>query len=345
MKAKIICMIVTVSMLGAKSTSSLSKRSGWETYKGEYTLDSSYNGSQIAEHMNKTEIVGQTDRVPHRPAAELRKQPFRNELFHEVLSTTYVASASPLNKRSEWKKYFDNYKAVGTIYIVDERPEGGNFVYNYDRAVRRFTPASTFKIPHALFVLDAGIVKNEFQVFPWDGIERSVGVEKYDAVWNSSQTLSSSMRYSVVWLYQQFAQELSSRKEMDYMSRSGYGNVVVGEDIEQFWLDGSLEISALEQVAFLQKLYRNQLPFAIEHQRLVKDIMITEAGSDYKIRSKTGWGTPEDKDGVGWYVGWVERDDGAIFFAANIEMPNGQSDLSKRTSIVKDILRDIDALN
>ena len=257
--------------------------------------------------------------------------------------TTHIASAS-LIERPEWGRYFSNGNAVGTIYIVDERGEGG-IVYNRDRAVRRFTPASTFKIPHALFVLDAGIVEDEFQVFPWDGVERSVGVEKYDAVWNSSQTLPSSMRYSVVWLYQQFARELGSEKEVDYLSSLDYGNATIGEDVEQFWLDGSLEISALEQVAFLQKLYRNQLPFAVEHQRLVKDIMITEAGSDYKIRSKTGWGTPEDKDSVGWYVGWVERDDGAVFFAANIEMPNGQADLSKRTSIVKDILRDLDALD
>lgn len=73
---------------------------------------------------------------------------------------------SSLKERPEWGKYFDNHNAVGTIYLVDERPGGGNFVYNRDRAITRFTPASTFKIPHALFALDAGIVENEFQVFP-----------------------------------------------------------------------------------------------------------------------------------------------------------------------------------
>ena len=105
------------------------------------------------------------------------------------------------------------------------------------------------------------------------------------------------------------------------------------------------KILALEQVAFLQKLYRNQLTFAREHQRLVKDMMITEAGSDYKIRSKTGWGTPEDGNGIGWYVGWVERDNGAVFFAANIDMSNGEEDLPKRTAVVNEILRELDVLN
>ena len=36
----------------------------------------------------------------------------------------------------------------------------------------------------------------------------------------------------------------------------------------------------MEQVDFLRKLYRNELPFKVEHQRLVKDIMIVEAGRD-----------------------------------------------------------------
>jgi hypothetical protein len=48
--------------------------------------------------------------------------------------------------------------------------------------------------------------------------------------------------------------------------------------IDTFWLSGNLRISAEAQVAFLQRLYRNELPFRVERQRLVKDLMIVEAG-------------------------------------------------------------------
>ena len=41
----------------------------------------------------------------------------------------------------------------------------------------------------------------------------------------------------------------------------------------------------MEQVDFL-KLYRNELPFKVEHQRLVKDIMIVEAGRDWILEGK-----------------------------------------------------------
>ena len=41
-----------------------------------------------------------------------------------------------------------------------------------ERAGKRYSPASTFKVPHTLFALDAGVVKDEFQVFPWDGVKK-----------------------------------------------------------------------------------------------------------------------------------------------------------------------------
>lgn len=44
-----------------------------------------------------------------------------------------------------------------------------------------------------------------------------------------------------------------------------------------FWVEGDLAISANEQIAFLKALYRNELPFRMEHQRLVKDVLVVEA--------------------------------------------------------------------
>ena len=57
-----------------------------------------------------------------------------------------------------------------------------------------------------------------------------------------------------------------------------------------YWVDGKLAISAEEQVVFLKSLYQNDLPFELEHQRLLKDVMIVEAEKDWILRAKTGWG-------------------------------------------------------
>ncbi|HOT96322.1 MAG TPA: hypothetical protein PLG50_15050 [bacterium] len=47
---------------------------------------------------------------------------------------------------------------------------------------------------------------------------------------------------------------------------------------------------------------------------------------------------------MGWWVGWVERPDGAVFFALNIDMPGDGADAPKRESIGRAILHSIQAL-
>ena len=92
-----------------------------------------------------------------------------------------------------------------------------------------------------------------------------------------------------------------------------------------------------------EKLYRNELPFKVEHQRLVKDIMIVEAGRDWILRAKTGWQARVEPQ-IGWWVGWVETPTGAVIFALNIDLPGGMKDAPKREAIVRSILQSIGAL-
>lgn len=236
-------------------------------------------------------------------------------------------------ERGEWGVFFSESQAVGTMVLVDEREAGGGSgVYQKERAEKRFSPASTFKIPHALLALDAGVVRDEFHIFPWDGKPHAI------SAWNRDQNLRSSMRGSVVWVYQAFAREIGLEREGQYLQKIGYGNADTSGP-EPFWVEGELRISALEQVAFLRRLYRNELPFSVNHQRLVKDIMIVEAGRDWILRAKTGWsGT------VGWWVGWVEWPTGPVFFALNMDTPQRMDDLPKREIIARKVLRSIQAL-
>ncbi|BDS06812.1 hypothetical protein NT6N_18520 [Oceaniferula spumae] len=244
-----------------------------------------------------------------------------------------VAAEYDLVSRPEWKAVFAEFKAEGTMVVVDERAEsGGRFVYNRKRAATRFSPASTFKIPHAMFAIDAGVVRDEFQVIPWDGKKR------FYEPWNRDQTLRSSMRHSVVWVYQTFEKAIGEEGERKYMEKINYGNAdPTGK--APFWVEGNLRISAVEQIDFLQRLHRNKLPLSLNAQRLVKDVMINEAGSDWILRAKTGWsGT------IGWWVGWVEHPSGVVFFALNMDTPNRMDDLFKREAIARRILHSMNAL-
>jgi beta-lactamase class D len=236
--------------------------------------------------------------------------------------------------RSDWQTIFDNYASQGTIVVMDLRKgESKLMVFNEPRSQQRLPPASTFKIPHALFALDAGIVKDEFQLFPWDGVERSF------AQHNQDQDLRSSMRNSAVWVYEQFGEKIGLDKARDYLTTIDYGNADPTGDTRAYWIDGNLRITAQEQIGFLKKLYLNELPFDEADQRLVKDIMIVEAGKEWILRAKTGW-----EGQIGWWVGWVEWPTGPVFFALNIDTPNRLEDLHKREAITRKVLQSIEAL-
>jgi beta-lactamase class D OXA-2 len=251
-----------------------------------------------------------------------------------LVFATSLHAKEVVQERPDWQKFFTDFKAEGTIVVADERETSRAYwVFNPERAQKRYSPASTFKIPHTLFALDAGVLRDEFQLFKWDGVPRSF------AGHNQDQNLRSAMRNSTIWVYEIFAKQIGEKKAKRYLQKINYGNADPSTSKSNYWVDGNLQITAHEQVEFLKKLYRNQLPFKLEHQRLLKDVMIMGAGRDWILRSKTGWDGKQ-----GWWVGWVERPNGAIFFALNMDTPNRLEDLYKREAITRAILQSIEAI-
>lgn len=239
-----------------------------------------------------------------------------------------VQAASPVQEHPEWSHFFTEAGIAGSMRVVDARTaDATTHVYNRARAQRRYSPASTFKIPHSLIALDAGILRDEFQVIPWDGVQRAT------AAWNKDQDLRSAMRNSTVWVYERLAQELGDARETAYLQKLGYGNAAISGD-KPFWVEGDLAIASVEQIAFLRRLCDNRLPFEVAQQRLVKDVMINAAGADWILRAKTGW-----TGSIGWRVGWIEWPSGPVFFAVNMDTPHRLGDLAKRQAITRRVLR------
>ncbi len=251
-------------------------------------------------------------------------------LFLTLIGASASAHWQP---RDDWAAIFDQAGVAGTIAVLDLRQgEHLGFVHNAERVRVPFIPASTFKVPHTLFALDAGVVADEFEILEWDGEPRWLDT------WNQDQDLRSAMRNSVVWVYQGFARAIGEERSRDYLKRLDYGNADPSDGIGRYWIDGELRISAIEQIEFLRKLYFNELPFRVEHQRLVKDLIINAATPACILRAKTGWTTAPEPD-IGWWVGWIESPRGPVFFALNIDMPRGRADAPRRLSITRNVLR------
>lgn len=103
------------------------------------------------------------------------------------------------------------------------------------------------------------------------------------------------------------------------MSRLDYGNGETGASIDTFWLDGALRISAVEQVRFLARLARGQLPFPGSVQEGVREMIRLERREGRDLYAKTGWENAPDQ-GVGWWGGWVQQADRVYAFALNIDI-------------------------
>ncbi len=178
------------------------------------------------------------------------------------------------------------------------------------RAAERYVPCSTFKIPNTLIGLESGVIPGAEFALRWDGKHQDVNA------WNRDQTLSTAMRDSVVWFYQEIARRVGLARMRRSVAALGYGNAQTGDRVDHFWLDGPLRISPREQVAFLRRLQAGALPVAPGHAALVRQLIVLEQHPGFTLRGKTGLGR-DGGSAVGWLVGELERD-GAYFVYATV---------------------------
>ena len=214
-------------------------------------------------------------------------------------------------------RHFKEANIEGSILIYSLKNKKV-FEHNPQRNATAFPVASTFKILNSLIALEAGAIASDLALLTWDGIPRML------PPCNQDLNLREAYKHSAVWFYQVLARRVGYAEIKQLIKNANYGNQNVGDpaDIDQFWLNGNLQITPQEQVSFLRRLYENDLPFSERSLALVKDIMIAEKTPNYTLRAKTGWyGFGQaDKQQIGWYVGYVETPDNVYFFATNLDL-------------------------
>lgn len=223
--------------------------------------------------------------------------------------------------------------------LVVRLDDGREWDSNPERVDERFVPASTSKIPHTLIALETGYANGPETLFPWDGEARTF------PAWNQDQTLATAYARSAVWVYQQIARDLGYETMANWIERLGYGNADTGTpaDLTRYWLDGPLAISAREQVDFLSRLARGELPLRGSTISVGKSIMRADAGESWALYGKTGWGVRNGAPDIGWYVGWAETGETAFVFALNLDMPD-EAARAKRIPAARSVLAALGAL-
>ena len=153
-----------------------------------------------------------------------------------------------------------------------------------------------------------------------------------------------AFRLSCLPWYMELARRIGKDTMQTWLDSLGYGKKENGqfkikENLDTFWLDNSVKITPDEQLGLVKKLYFNQLPFHRVNQEIVKNAMLFENNANYKLSYKTGWGTRENGNQLGWIIGWIEENRHPYFFVMNIESPNPSVDMPGiRIKMLKDIL-------
>jgi beta-lactamase class D len=256
--------------------------------------------------------------------------------------SVYLASCSSNNVTEDdsFKKYFDSAHVTGCFGLFDNA-QGSFTIYNLPRfRDSAYTPASTFKIVNSLIGVQTGRVRDSSTIFPWNGISR--GRPECD----SNMTMYSAFRLSCPPWYQELARRIGRDTMQFWLDTLGYGarygRFVIKNNLDTFWLDNSLKITADEELGIVKKLYFDQLPFQKRSQQIVRNMMLWENNANYKLSYKTGWGSTADGNELGWIVGWIIENKHPYFFVLQIESPDHQFDMrTARIGILKNILKDL----
>lgn len=214
--------------------------------------------------------------------------------------------------------------------------------YNSQHCQKRFIPASTFKIFNSLVALETNAIADENTVIAWNGVSN----QSFPA-WNQDQTMRTAFTRSVVWFYQDLARRIGKERMTKYIQAASYGNQDIEDKIDTFWLKGKLRISPEEQIKFLVRLYKEDLPFSPAVMQTVKDVMVIERQDNYTLRGKTGWGQDVDSmKNIGWYVGYLERDNNVYFYALNmINQETNFPMIPTRKKILFDTFKDLQLID
>ena len=252
-----------------------------------------------------------------------------------LLQLSFAAAANDF-KPIDMSNFFGRHKSAS--FVLYNCATDKYYIHNSEYVGKRYSPCSSFKILNSLIGLETGVIKNENHVIEWDGKDGRL------KIWNQDHTLASAINNSVVWYYQTLAKSVGEKRMKKFVEAAEYGNMDISGGLTKFWLHGSegtLKISALEQVEFLKKFVDEKLPFSKKNIRIVKKIIELQAGENYSLSGKTGSGMENGRHVCGWFVGTVKTTKTVYVFATLIAADLKTEDSPALGSVAKKITMNI----
>ena len=254
-----------------------------------------------------------------------------------------ACSSNNVTEDNTIKKYFDSAQVTGCFGLFDNA-QGQFTIYNLPAFKdSTYLPASTFKIVNSLIGIETGRIVNENMLIKWDGITRTYPGGDTAVAWNKDLTMKEAFKVSAYPYFQEVARRIGKDSMQHWLDTLGYGQryskFKISNNIDTFWLDNTLKVTADEQLGLVKKLYFEQLPFFKSTQQAVRGLMLQEDNANYKLSYKTGWAHTGNGNAIGWITGWIEENRHLYFFVLQLISVNPAYDMKPaRIDILKKIL-------
>ena len=195
---------------------------------------------------------------------------------------------------------FADYGHSGTFLLQRDgaRPQT---LHDDAWSTKPLSPASTFKVMLSLVALETGTLRSADEIVKWDGKPYPDRPQ-----WQQDMALREAMQTSSENYFGTLATRIGHERLAEWVKRVGYGNGRVGTNPPRVWHDGVLTVTAQQQLAFVDRLRRGDLPFSAKTIATVKAAMLDSDTGGQRIYGKTGTHVSDDGSGNAWWIGWVE---------------------------------------
>lgn len=233
-----------------------------------------------------------------------------------------TAPESPVIVKEDYSDCFEGQTGCAVFY---NSRTNTYHIYQEEMASVRVSPCSTFKVVSTLIGLEEGVVESEESKMGYDG---TIYV---NTAWNQDLNLKEAFQKSCVWYYRKLLDQVGQEKVKKWVDALHYGNCDISqwkgdgsvnggtEQLNGFWLESSLEISAREQTEVLARIFDGNTEFREEHISMLRELMKTEDEDQCGIRiyGKTGTGQNGNHANA-WYVGMAVNGEETNYFAVRL---------------------------
>ena len=134
-----------------------------------------------------------------------------------ILAFALTAAAAPVLTPSTATAQ----RAPGECVMVQPLDGSAQYLSDPAECAVKTSPASTFKIPHALIALETGVVPSPLEIVNWDETLQPF------REWERGHSLDSAVKWSVVWFFQRTAEWIGRQRMLEYFEKLGHADRIV----------------------------------------------------------------------------------------------------------------------